>query len=228
MITRRGALALGGGALAAGLLSPAHAGDRPIRIGLVGADSEGIVLAKDAMRADPNVRLVAIADDSPARAQRALSIFAHRLRKGGVHPQLDMDADSLFAAVDPPASMLRSVPLDAVLVVGAGQRLVDGFAAVMAAGVDAYVKPLGVCDAQAASAIMAIASEAAARGVVVGADLPWRYEINPPAMISCRDYPRSEGARARSFAAFLSARQNRGPGPRDTAMLMQSLASSAA
>lgn len=204
-IGRRSVLGLGGAAIAAACLAPsAWASEGPIRIGLVGADSEGIILAKDAMRADRRVRLVAIADESMVAARRALMVFAHPLRRQGVHPQLDMNGNALFWGANAARGMLNAVPLDVVLLVGPARSVARGVATAVAMGVDAYVKPVGACDAVFSGAMIEAAS--VARGVTVGVDAPWLFESEAVPKACRLSYARTEDARSRSFAAFLSAR----------------------
>src|SRR4051812_1257811 len=75
---------------------PARSDESTIRVGLIGASSDGIILTKDTMRADRRIRLVAIADESGDAARRALNVFVHPLRKGGPHAQVEAGATALF------------------------------------------------------------------------------------------------------------------------------------
>ena len=75
-------LAVAGGTLAAAWASPAHAaGSDILKVGLIGCGGRGSGAAVNAMRAEPNVQLVAMADAFPDRLQHSRNVLQRQLGK---------------------------------------------------------------------------------------------------------------------------------------------------
>src|SRR4051812_43961876 len=84
------------GALAA--LPEVHAaGGELLRVGLVGCGSRGTGAATQALAADPNVRLVALADAFEDRLLESLSLLQGQ---AGVAPKVDVRPEHRFVGFD--------------------------------------------------------------------------------------------------------------------------------
>ncbi|MBI4613329.1 MAG: Gfo/Idh/MocA family oxidoreductase [Planctomycetes bacterium] len=87
---------------------------RPIRIGLVGCGSRGTGAVEDALAADPNVHVVALADLFVDRARSCLR-YLRTLRLGReLHPGVRVHEDRCFVGFEAYRRLL-DVPLDVVL-----------------------------------------------------------------------------------------------------------------
>lgn len=177
---RRESLAAGGGLVAAvvgaGVLRPraARAGaavEDEIRVGLVGCGGRGAGAAREALLADPGVRLVALGD-----------LFEDRLE--AAHAQLAGDA-ALAARVDaPPArrfvgfDAFRGVidaGVDAVLLASPPHFRPQHLQAAIAAGKHVFAEKPCAVDAPGVRAVLAAAAEARAKRLSVVSGLCFRY-----------------------------------------------------
>ena len=114
MITRRqflknGTAALAGTAMVSnltGLSSPVHAaGNDELKIGLVGCGGRGAGAVRQAMRADPQTRLVAVADAFQDRVDRSLSTLKN---VEAIANRVDVDSDHVFIGLDGYRHVLES------------------------------------------------------------------------------------------------------------------------
>ena len=174
--SRRHFLALSAGAMAAttfaGRSVASSAG--PIRVGLIGGDSDGISLLARALRADSGFRLVAIADELDTRAQRALDIFTHQRRRGGAHPQVAVDPARLYAGDDAAARLCADRNVDAVFVAGIPAYRPRQVAAAIAGGKHVFMLGPGAVDAEGCRALLQAANAAEVAGLTIGVDLAER------------------------------------------------------
>jgi len=91
--------ALASGALAASVLSNAHAqqGSDTIRVGLVGCGGRGSGAVEQCLRADNNVRLVAVADTFRDRANSCLEALRNN---AAVRAKVDVPAERVFIGLE--------------------------------------------------------------------------------------------------------------------------------
>ncbi|MFC1562517.1 Gfo/Idh/MocA family protein [candidate division KSB1 bacterium] len=104
-ISRRDFLATGAMATAAisgfPFVHTTHAQDtKPIKVGLVGCGGRGTGAAGDALNADPNVRLVAMADPFQDRIDRSLKTLTDPKRRGGPLKGIEVTKDTCFSGMD--------------------------------------------------------------------------------------------------------------------------------
>ncbi len=104
-ISRRDFLAAGTTATAAisgfPFVHATHAQDtKPIKIGLVGCGGRGTGAVADALNADPNVRLVAMADPFQDRIDSSLKTLKNPKRRGGPLKGIEVTKDTCFSGLD--------------------------------------------------------------------------------------------------------------------------------
>ena len=173
-LTRRHFLAMVSAGAAAAAAFPAAAVAAPagpIRVGLIGGDSDGISLLARALRADRGFRLVAIADEVDARARRALDIFTHHRRRGGPHPQVEVGPGKVLAGADAAERLCAVEALDAVFVAGIPAYRSGHVSAAIAAGKHVFMLGPGAVDAVGCRALLGAADRAEAAGLSIGVDL---------------------------------------------------------
>lgn len=161
-----------GAAAAAGLAGPALATPRPLRVGLIGADSDAISLLARALKADNRFQLVAIADELDSRAQRALDIFTHRRRRGGAHVQVVVPATGVFVGADAAERLCAQSGVDAVFVAGIPAHRPRQVATALAAGKSVFLIGPGATNVAGCSLLDEAAQLAADRGLIIGVELP--------------------------------------------------------
>jgi predicted dehydrogenase len=110
------ALASMGGALAVGVPNVLRAGtdNRKYKIGLVGCGGRGAGAAKNALDADPNVELVALADTFPDRVERSLkalsTAYGDRVNVPKTRQFVGLDAYQKLLATDIDVVLLATPP----------------------------------------------------------------------------------------------------------------------
>ena len=163
-----------GSVLAGGLsLSrSAHAGgDDTIRIGLIGCGGRGTGAAADALGADPNVRLVAMADTFGDRLQQSLD----NIRK--VAPdKVDVSPDRCFTGFDGYKQLIAS-DVDVVLLTTPPHFRPLHLQAAVEAGKHVFAeKPVAV-DAAGVRSVISTVEEARKKNLSIVSGLCWRYDL---------------------------------------------------
>jgi predicted dehydrogenase len=164
------------GAAAAGVLAslPAvhAAGDDRLRVGLVGCGDRGTGAAAQALAADPNVALVAVADAFEDRLEASLALLKADEKVG---PKVDVAPDRRFVGFDGYKRLLES-GVDVVLLCTPPQFRPIHLEAAVAAGVHAFAeKPVAV-DAPGVRSVLATCAAAKAKGLSVVSGLCLRYD----------------------------------------------------
>lgn len=150
----------------------AHAsGSDVLRIGLVGCGGRGTGAAKNALMADPNVKLTAMADVFEDRLQTSLQ----SLRKlESVASKVDVPPARQFVGFEGYKQLIES-EIDVVLLCTPPHFRPMHLRAAVQAGKHAFVeKPVAV-DAPGVRAVLAICKEAKAKGLSIVSGLCLRY-----------------------------------------------------
>jgi predicted dehydrogenase len=172
--TRRDFLAASASAAGAALLLPnVHAaGSDTLRIGLIGCGGRGTGAAANALLADPNVTLTAMADVFPDRLQDSLSKL--RKDKEEVVRKIDVPSDRCFSGFDAYQQLLAS-NVDVVLLTTPPHFRPAHLQAAIAAGKHVFCeKPVAV-DAPGVRSVLDSCREAKKKGLSVASGLCWRY-----------------------------------------------------
>lgn len=149
----------------------AHAaGTDTIRIGLIGCGGRGTDAALNAMKAGPDVRLVAMADLFAER------LAASRQKIEQARPdQVEVSDDRAFVGFDAYRQVL-ACGVDAVLIAPASHFIPPILAAAVAAGKHVFCeKPHGI-DIPGLKVAMAAAETARRKGLSLVSGLCWRYD----------------------------------------------------
>lgn len=164
----------GAATLAAGAMNlPAvHAAvSDTLRLGLIGCGGRGTGAADNALKADPNVKLTAMADVFPDK----LETSAERLRKLA-GDRFAVDADHRFVGFDAYHSLLAS-DVDVVILATPPHFRPEHLKAVVAAGKHAFVeKPISV-DAVGARSVLKTCEAARQKGLSIVSGLMLRYSL---------------------------------------------------
>lgn len=150
----------------------AHAaGDDTLKVGLVGCGSRGTGAARDALYADDNARLTAMADVFESRLQGSLA----GLKKDSVvSDRVAVDADRCFVGFDAYQKLIQS-GVDVVLLATPPHFRPMQLKACVDAGKHVFCeKPVAV-DAPGVRSVLATAEEAAKKGLNLVSGLCWRY-----------------------------------------------------
>lgn len=142
-----------------------------LRVGLVGCGGRGTGAASQALQADENVRLTAMADLFEDRLQLSLA----SLRKiDGVSPRVDVAADQQFVGFDACDRLLQT-DVDVVLLATPPHFRPRQLAACVAAGKHVFAeKPVAV-DAPGVRSVIASCEAAKQRGLSIVSGLCLRY-----------------------------------------------------
>lgn len=171
--SRRNVLAAGiGSALAGGLplARSAHAaGSDVLRIGLVGCGGRGTGAAVNALNADPNSRLVALADAFPERVSNALTQVQ---RVKGT--QVAVDADHQFVGLDGYRKVIDCV--DVVLLALPTFFHPHYLKACVDAGKHVFCEKIHAVDAPGVRLVLEAGEVARSKGLSVVSGLAWRYD----------------------------------------------------
>lgn len=179
-----GAAAAGVVGAASGLVVPALAalgrgGSGMIRVGLVGCGGRGTGAAMNALRAGPDVRLVAMGDLFPERIDSCLA----RLSKAredeagsGRIGEIDVPADRRFVGFDA-CDRLLACGVDVVMLVGYPHFRPAQLEAAVRADKHVFLeKPVAV-DSSGVRRVRDAAMEARRRGLSVVSGFCWRYAL---------------------------------------------------
>ena len=149
------------------------AGDELIRVGLVGCGGRGTGAAVQTLRADPNTKLVAMADAFSDHLERSHS----SLIATEVADQIDVPPERRFVGFDAYKQLIDS-GVDLVLLATPPHFRPEHFAACVAADKHTFVeKPVAV-DGPGVRSVLATSELARQKGLMVVSGLCWRYETN--------------------------------------------------
>ena len=157
---------------AATLSSALHAqGSDVLKIGLVGCGGRGTGAATNALKADANVRLIAIGDAFGDRGEQCL---AQLRRDNAIAAKIDVPAERVFTGIDAYRQVIASGVDVVLLCTPPGFRPLHIQAAVAA---DKHIfaeKPCAV-DGPGVRAVLAACEEARRKRLAVVSGLCWRY-----------------------------------------------------
>jgi len=172
-VSRRGFLATTGAATAllGGLPQVHAAGGDTLRIALIGCGSRGTGAAAQALKADRNVQLVAVADAFRDRIDRSL---AELRRDEAIANKINVPAEKQFAGFDAFQQAINS-GVDVVLLCAPPHFRPAHIEAAVRAGKHIFAeKPVAV-DAPGVRRVLAACLEAQRRNLSVVSGLCWRY-----------------------------------------------------
>lgn len=183
---RRNFLQTSGAVVAAGaalgelsLSRSAHAaGSDVLRVGLVGCGGRGTGAAVQALQADPQTRLVAVADAFADAVESSLA----NLKKTGVADRVDVPKERQFVGFDSYQQVIDS-GVDVVLLAAPPHFRPLHLEAAIKAGKHVFAeKPVAV-DAPGVRRVLAACEEAKKKNLAVVSGLCWRYENTARASI---------------------------------------------
>jgi myo-inositol 2-dehydrogenase / D-chiro-inositol 1-dehydrogenase len=159
--------AVGGLSLARG----AHAaGSDTLKIGLIGCGGRGRGAANEALGADPNTKLVALADVFEDHAKAARKILqSHR------PTQVAVDDEHCFTGLDAYRKVIES-GVDVVLIACASKFHPEYLQAAIAAGKHVFVEKPHAIDPPGIRTVIAACDEARKKNLNVVSGLCWRYD----------------------------------------------------
>ena len=148
------------------------AGDETLKVGLVGCGGRGRGAAVQALTADPNAKLVALADAFPDYVEQSVNI----LKKTDVADRVAVDSDHRFAGFDAYQKLIES-DVDVVLLATPPHFRPLHLQACVDAGKHVFAeKPVAV-DAPGIRAVLAACEEAKKKDLSIVSGLMFRYEI---------------------------------------------------
>ena len=147
------------------------AGSDILKIGLVGCGGRGTGAALQALTADPNTRLTAVADTFADRVSAKLG----ELKNSAAADRVTVDADHQFVGFDGYKKVIDS-GVDVVLLATPPHFRPAHLKAAVEAGKHCFVeKPVAV-DAPGVRSILATCEQAKAKGLSIVSGLCWRYD----------------------------------------------------
>ncbi|MDD4269275.1 MAG: Gfo/Idh/MocA family oxidoreductase [Pirellulales bacterium] len=148
-----------------------HAGgDDILRVGLVGCGGRGCGAAVNALNADPQAKLVAMADLFDDKVQNGRKMIA-KAKPG----QTDVSDEQCFVGFDGYKNVLAA-DVDVVLIATASRFHPEYFAAAVAAGKHVFIEKPHFIDAPGMHAVDATCKQAEEKGLCVMSGLCWRYD----------------------------------------------------
>ncbi len=165
--------AAAGAALTSGLIVPhVHAaGGDTLKVGLIGCGGRGTGAAGQALRADRNVKLVALADAFPDRLERCLNDLR---KESDIADKIAVDKDHCFVGFDGYKSVIENVDV-VLLATPPGFRPTHLEAAVKAGKHIFCEKPMAV-DGPGIRKVIAAAEEAKKNNLALVSGFCWRYD----------------------------------------------------
>ena len=159
------------GALALAQVPLVHAGgDDLLRVGLVGCGGRGTGAASQALKADPNVRLVAMGDAFRDKLEGSLGQLR---RDGAIRDKIDVPAERQFVGFDAYQQVINAV--DVVLLCSPPHFRPQHLRAAVDARKHMFVeKPIAV-DGPGVRAVLAACQEARRHNLSIVSGLCWRY-----------------------------------------------------
>ncbi len=167
------------GALVGGLsvARQAHAAgaDETLRIGLIGCGGRGSGAAENALRADKNVKLVAMADLFPEKIKNSLAVITKALAEDG-KDKIDVSPDRQFTGFDAYQKLIDS-GVQVVLLATPPHFRPFHLKAAVDAGKHCFVeKPIST-DAPGVRSVMATCDQAAEKKLSIVSGLCYRYDL---------------------------------------------------
>ncbi|MDA7977587.1 MAG: Gfo/Idh/MocA family oxidoreductase [Pirellulales bacterium] len=170
------AAAVAGGTLTGDLLLAgagvhSSAGEQPLRLGVVGCGGRGGGAVGDALAADPDVTLVAMADVFPDHLNNKLRSL--KRRHGD---RIAVSEETKFTGFDAYQQMFDANLIDVVILATPPHFRPKQFAAAVDAGLHVFCeKPVAV-DAPGVRSVIETSKKAKAKGLNVVSGLCWRYD----------------------------------------------------
>jgi len=172
---KNGTAALAGTAMVSNLTSlssPVHAaGNDELKIGLVGCGGRGTGAAREALRADPQTRLVAVADAFQDRADRSLASLKEIEE---ISARIDVDSDHVFIGLDGYRHVIESCDV-VLLCTPPGFRAVH-LAAAVSAGKHIFVEKPMATDSPGVRSVIESVKIAKQKDLALLAGYCWRYD----------------------------------------------------
>ena len=148
------------------------AGSETLRIGLVGCGGRGRGAAVQALKADPDTQLVALADAFGDQIERSLELFA---RESDVASRVAVPPDRRYVGFDAYRQLIDG-EVDVVLLAAPPHFRPDHLEACVQAGKHVFAeKPIAV-DARGVKRVLAACEAAEKKSLAVVSGLCWRYE----------------------------------------------------
>jgi predicted dehydrogenase len=148
-------------------------GSATLKVGLVGCGGRGLGAAAQALTADANSKLVALADAFPDHVARSLEILK---REKKVADRVTVDADHQFAGFDAYQELIES-DVDVVLLAAPPHFRPAHLKACVDAGKHVFAeKPVAV-DAPGIRAVLAACEDARRKDLSIVSGLMYRYEL---------------------------------------------------
>ena len=151
-----------------------QAGSNPVlRVALVGCGARGRGAAAQALRADPDTRLVAMADAFPEPIESGTKIFA---AIPDIADRVDVPAERKFTGIDCCEQLLANVEVDVVLLCSPPFFRPSQYAMVVEAGKHVFAEKPVATDVVGLKSVMETSRKAAEKNLQVVSGLCWRYE----------------------------------------------------
>lgn len=173
---KRGGAVVAGGAVATHLtqlVAPVHAaGSDSLKLGLVGCGGRGTGAASQALRADPNTELVAVADVFRSKAERSLD----NLKKGDeIKDRVKVEPDSIYLGLEAYQNVIENCDV-VLLATPPGFRPIH-LAAAVAAGKHIFTEKPMATDAPGVRSVIESVRIAKEKNLAVLAGFCWRYSF---------------------------------------------------
>lgn len=181
VISRRDFLVTGAAAATAvsgfPFIGNANAQNAPLKIGVIGAGGRGTGACSNALVADPNVELIAMADLVPEQIERSLEALKQdRDLQGPAQKRIKVDRDHMFSGADCHKELLKT-DIDYVILTCPPGFRPRNFDAAVEAGKHIFAeKPVGT-DPVGVRKIMASARKAKDKGLSVVVGLNARHDL---------------------------------------------------
>ncbi len=147
------------------------AGSGTLKVGLVGCGGRGTGAASQALHADPDVKLVAVADAFPDRLEQCVTILG---RQGDIKDKVEVPDDHKFVGFDCYEKLIDS-GVDVVLLASPPHFRPAQIAKAVDKGIHIFAeKPIAV-DAPGVRSVMASCEKAKEKKLNVVSGLCWRY-----------------------------------------------------
>jgi len=151
------------------------AGDDVLRVGLIGCGGRGTGAAVNALNADRNCKIVALADVFADRLQSSLESLKKQAQQMGAPERVAVDPDHCFLGFDAGVKLIQS-EVDVVILAEPPHFRPAHLKAAVDAGKHIFCeKPVAV-DAPGVRSIFATVEEAEKKGLCLVSGLCWRYD----------------------------------------------------
>ncbi len=170
------------GALAASFPAASRAyagGDETLKVGLVGCGGRGTSAASQALKADPNAKLVALADVFYDKIERSLKTLE---RNKEIAARLNVEKDHQFVGLDAYRHLIDEV--DVVLLCTPPGFRPEHFQYAVKAGKHIFIEKPMATDAVGARLVRETVAESKQKPISVIAGFCWRYDYAKSALFS--------------------------------------------